>query len=55
MRSVPRCYKQEKYKIYLLVRDSPVCKDVNTEAERTTALEAVTRQRLVKTRQTEKT
>jgi hypothetical protein len=29
--------------------------DVNTEAEEATALKAVTRQRLVKTQQTEKT
>jgi hypothetical protein len=37
------------------VRQSPVCKDVNYDVEEATALEAVTRQRLVKTQQTEKT
>jgi hypothetical protein len=34
------------------VSQSPISKDVNMEAEGSTALEAVTRQRLVKTRQT---
>jgi hypothetical protein len=38
----------------LVVREPPVSKDVYTEAEEATALEAVTRQRLVKTQQTEK-
>jgi hypothetical protein len=37
------------------VRQSLGSKDVNTEAEEATALEAVTRQRLVKIQQTEKT
>jgi hypothetical protein len=55
MRSVPRCYKQDRYGVYLVVRQSPVSKDVNTEAEETAALETVTRQRLVKTSQNEKT
>jgi hypothetical protein len=36
------------------VREPPVSKDVNTEVEGSTALEAVNRQRLVKTQQTEK-
>jgi hypothetical protein len=36
------------------VRHSPASKDVNTEAEEATALEAVTRLQLVKTQQTEK-
>jgi hypothetical protein len=36
------------------VRQSPSSKGVNTEAEEAMALEAVTRQRLVKTQQTEK-
>jgi hypothetical protein len=36
------------------MRKSPASKDVNTEAEEATALEAVTRQRLVKAQQTEK-
>jgi hypothetical protein len=43
MRAVPRCYKQEKSRIELLVRQSPASTDVNTEAEEATALKAVTR------------
>jgi hypothetical protein len=39
----------------LLVRQSPASKDVNTEAEEATALEAVTRRQPVKLQQTEKT
>jgi hypothetical protein len=37
----------------LVVRESPASKDVNREVEGSMALEAVTRQRLVKTQQTE--
>jgi hypothetical protein len=37
------------------VRQSPASKDVNTEAEEVTALEAVTRRQLVKIQQTKKT
>jgi hypothetical protein len=51
---VPRYYKQDKSSVYLVVRQSPASKDVNTEVEGATALEVVTRQRLVKTQQTEK-
>jgi hypothetical protein len=36
------------------VRQSPASKDVNTEAEEATTLEAVTRRRPVKIQQTEK-
>jgi hypothetical protein len=36
------------------VRQSPACKDMNTEAEKATALEAGTRRKLVKIQQTEK-
>jgi hypothetical protein len=39
----------------LVVRQLPASKDVNMEAEEVTALEAVTRQKLVKIQQTEKT
>jgi hypothetical protein len=49
MRSVMRFYKQDNSRIYLIMRQSPASKDVNTEAEESTALEAVIRQRLVKT------
>jgi hypothetical protein len=35
------------------VRESPVSKDVNTEAEKATALEAVTRRKSVKIQQAE--
>jgi hypothetical protein len=37
------------------VRQSPASKDVNTEAEEATALEAVTRRQAAKLQQTEKT
>jgi hypothetical protein len=37
------------------VRESPANKDMNTEVEGSMMLEAVTRQRLVKTQQTERT
>jgi hypothetical protein len=37
----------------LIVRQSPVSKDVKTEAEEATALEAVTRQQSAKRQQTE--
>jgi hypothetical protein len=37
------------------VRQSPASKDINTEVEGSAALEAVTRQQLVKTEQNEKT
>jgi hypothetical protein len=46
VRSVPRCYKQDK---------SPDSKDVNTEAEDATVLEAITRRQPVKIQWTEKT
>jgi hypothetical protein len=39
---------QHKSRIYLVVRRSPACKDVSTEVEGSTELEAVTRQGLVK-------
>jgi hypothetical protein len=53
MRSVPRCYKQDKSRFQLVLRESPISKDLNTEVEGSTALEAVTRQRLVKRQRTE--
>jgi hypothetical protein len=37
------------------MRQSPACKDVNTEAEESSLLEAVSRQQPVKIQQTEKT
>jgi hypothetical protein len=51
---VPRCYKQNKPRIEIVLRQSPVSKGVNTEAEETTALEAVTRRQPVKIEQAEK-
>jgi hypothetical protein len=54
MRSVPRCYKQNKSRILLLGKQLPACMGVNTAAEEATVLEVVTRQRLVKRQQTEK-
>jgi hypothetical protein len=53
MRTVPRFYKQDKPRIWLVVRQLSAIKSVNTEAAEATALEAVTRQRLVKIQQTE--
>jgi hypothetical protein len=43
VRSVPRCYNQEKSRFQLVERLSAGRKDVNTEGEEATALEAVTR------------
>jgi hypothetical protein len=45
---MPMCFKQDKSRVYLVVRQSPASKDMNTEVEGSTALEAVTRQRLMK-------
>jgi hypothetical protein len=53
VRSSPSCYKQNKSNVKLVLRQLPASKDVNTEVEGSTAFEAVTRQRLVKTKQTE--
>jgi hypothetical protein len=66
MRSVPRQYNEEQLRLWesletavwragVAVRQSPASKDVSTEAEEATALEAVTRQWLVKIQQTEET
>jgi hypothetical protein len=53
VQSLPRCYKQDKQE--LVVRQSPANKDVNTEVEGATALEAVTRRQPLKIQQTKKT
>jgi hypothetical protein len=45
---------RKSLKFSLVVRQSAASKGVNTEFEGSTALETVTRQRLVKTQQTEK-
>jgi hypothetical protein len=45
---------QNKSSIQLVVRYSLASKDVNTEVEESTMSKAITRQRLVKTQQTEK-
>jgi hypothetical protein len=50
----PRGYKDTELPHRLVVRQSPASKEVNPEAEESTALGAVIRQRLVKTQQTEK-
>jgi hypothetical protein len=55
VRSVMSSYKHDNSRIQSVVKQSPASKDVKTEVEGSTALEAVTLQRLVKTRQTEKT
>jgi hypothetical protein len=49
MRSVARCYMQDKSRISLVLRQLPASKDVNVEAEGSTALEAVTRRQPLKT------
>jgi hypothetical protein len=43
VRPVPKCYKQDKSRVWLAGRQSPISEGVNTEAEEATALEAVTR------------
>jgi hypothetical protein len=53
--SMQRCYKQYNSRVWLAIRMSPACKDMNMELDGSTALEAITRQRLVKTQQTEET
>jgi hypothetical protein len=54
MRSVTRCYKQNKSKFYLVLRQSPVSKDMQREAEEPMTLKAVTRRQPVKMQQTVK-
>jgi hypothetical protein len=48
MRPLLRCYKQDKSTLKSFMRYSPASKDANTEAEGSTALEAVTRRQHVK-------
>jgi hypothetical protein len=55
VRSVPKYYKQEKSRFQLVVRQSSASKDMSTEAEEITAMEAVTRRQPMKRQQTEKT
>jgi hypothetical protein len=50
MRSVPICYKQDKSRVYLVMRQSLASNGENTEAEEATALKAFARQRLIKIR-----
>jgi hypothetical protein len=50
--SVPSCYKQDNWSNELLVEQSPVGKNVSTEADDIVGF--VIRQRLVKTQQAEK-
>jgi hypothetical protein len=52
VRRMLRCYKQDKSGV---VGQSPTSKNVSTKAEEPTALEAVTKQRLMKTEHTEMT
>jgi hypothetical protein len=55
MRSVLIRTVQDKPRIQLVVSHSPANKDMNTETEEATALEAVTSRQPVKIQQTEKT
>jgi hypothetical protein len=48
-------YNQDKCRFQLVVRQSPASKDVNTEAEGVTELEAAIRRQPMKIQQTEKT
>jgi hypothetical protein len=41
VRSVPSCYKQDKFRFNLVVRQPPASKVVNSESEKAMALEAV--------------
>jgi hypothetical protein len=43
VRSMLKCYKQDKSRVESAMRQSPASKDVNTEAEEVTALETVIR------------
>jgi hypothetical protein len=56
---VPRCYKEDNWsknlKTEIVARESPPGDELRAEAEETALLEAVTRERLGKTQQTEKT
>jgi hypothetical protein len=54
VRSLPRCFKQDKSRVQLVVRQSPASKGVNTAAEEATVFEAVTRRQPVKIQQNEK-
>jgi hypothetical protein len=54
VRSMPRCYKHDSRSNELGVKYATASKYVNTEAEKSTGLEAVTRQP-AKTQQAEKT
>lgn len=53
--SVPRCYKQNNPRVLVAVKQSATSKKVNTEVVGITALEAISRKRLLKPQQTEKT
>jgi hypothetical protein len=50
----PHCFEMLLSNTDLVVRHSPAGKDVNTEFEEATALEAVTRRQQVKIQQAEK-
>jgi hypothetical protein len=54
IRSVPRCCRQDKSRVQLVVREWPEIKNVNMEDEEVTALEAVTRRQPVKLQQDDK-
>jgi hypothetical protein len=53
VQSVPRFYKQDKSRVYLVARYSAAGKDVTREAEGSMALDVVTRQPM-KIQQTQK-
>jgi hypothetical protein len=55
VRSVPRCCKQDKSRVQLVVRHSPASKEVKMGDEGATAVEAITRRRPIKIEQTERT
>jgi hypothetical protein len=55
VRSMPRCYKAEKLRICLVVRQLLASKDMCTKVELSTALKAIIRKWLLKTQQAENT
>jgi hypothetical protein len=53
--SVLRCCKQDKSRIWLVLRQSPTSNDMSMEVEGSKVLEAIIKQWLMKTQQAEKT
>jgi hypothetical protein len=54
VQSMPRYYRRDKSRVWLVVRQSPASNDVNTEVDEAAGLEVITRRQLVKLQQAEK-